>query len=65
MISLMSHISLFFFFLVLDVETCVNGLMGIVSWVLDYGRHFVFGFMIFLLDSYGSLHCGFDNILMC
>ena len=28
----------FFFFLVLDMETCVNGLIGTVSWVLDYGR---------------------------
>ena len=49
----------------LDVETCVNRLMGIVSWVLDYGRQFVFGLMIFLLDSYRSLHCGSENILMC
>ena len=43
----------------------MNGLMGIVSWVLDYGRQFFFGLMIFLLDSYGSLNYGFENILVC
>ena len=32
------------------METCVNGLIGNVNWILDYGGHnffFFFGLMIF------------------
>ena len=38
----------------LDVETCVNGLIGTVNWILDYGGHKFFFFFFglrYLVDG--------------
>ena len=55
----------------MHVETCVNGLMDTVSWVLNYsGQDFILFYFIFwglwyLVDGYRLMHDGFENILLC
>ena len=46
------------------METCVNGLIGTVNWILDYGGHKFFFFFFglrYLVDGYRLMYSGFET----